>query len=41
MYMVRLKSAVTDLIERGVVFFGAGGALGFGMIAEETLLWYT
>lgn len=34
----RLKSAVTDLIERGVVFFGAGGALGFGMIAEETVL---
>lgn len=34
----RLKSAVIDLIERGVVFFGAGGALGFGMIAEETVL---
>ena len=34
----RLKSSVTDLIERGVVFFGAGGALGFDMIAEETVL---
>lgn len=34
----RLKSAVIDLIERGVVFFGAGGALGFDMLAEETVL---
>ncbi len=34
----RLKSAVVEHIERGVVFFGAGGALGFDMLAEETVL---
>ncbi|MDE7194588.1 MAG: DUF1273 domain-containing protein [Oscillospiraceae bacterium] len=34
----RLRSAVTFLIERGVEFFGAGGALGFDMLAEETVL---
>ena len=33
-----LKNAVIGLIERGVIFFGAGGALGFDMLAEETVL---
>ena len=35
---VALKKAVVGLIERGVIFFGAGGALGFDMLAEETVL---
>ena len=34
----RLKKEIIDLIERGVVFFGAGGAWGFDMLAEETVL---
>ena len=33
-----LKKAIIGLIERGVVFFGAGGAWGFDMLAEETVL---
>ena len=33
-----LESAVRTLIEKGVVFFGAGGAVGFDMLAEETIL---
>lgn len=33
-----LESAIIRLIEQGVVFFGAGGALGFDMLAEETVL---
>ncbi len=33
-----LEKAVISLIEQGVVFFGAGGALGFDMLAEETVL---
>lgn len=33
-----LERAVTELIERGVVFFGNGGALGFDMLAAETVL---
>ena len=33
-----LKKEIIGLIERGVVFFGAGGALGFDMLAEETIL---
>ncbi len=33
-----LESAVKELIEQGVVFFGAGGALGFDMLAEEMIL---
>lgn len=33
-----LESAIVSLIERGVIFFGAGGALGFDMLAEETVL---
>lgn len=34
----RLKKEIISLIEGGVVFFGAGGALGFDMLAEETVL---
>ena len=34
----QLKSAVTNLITQGVIFFGAGGALGFDMLAAETVL---
>lgn len=34
----QLKSEVLNLIEQGVIFFGAGGALGFDMLAEETVL---
>ena len=33
-----LEASIVSLIERGVVFFGAGGALGFDMLAEETVL---
>ena len=33
-----LEAAVRELIGQGVVFFGAGGALGFDMLAEETIL---
>lgn len=33
-----LEAAIVSLIKRGVVFFGAGGALGFDMLAEETVL---
>ena len=34
----KLKKEIIGLIEWGVVFFGAGGALGFDMLAEETVL---
>ena len=34
----KLKKEIIGLIERGVVFFGAGGALGFDMLAEEMVL---
>lgn len=33
-----LESAISGLIEHGVIYFGAGGALGFDMLAEETVL---
>ncbi len=33
-----LETAIVSLIKRGVVFFGAGGALGFDMLAEEAVL---
>lgn len=35
---LRLRSVVTELIEQGVTFFGVGGAIGFDMLAEETVL---
>lgn len=34
----KLKKEIIGLIERGVVFFGAGGAWGFDMLAEETVI---
>ena len=34
----KLKREIIGLIERGVVFFGAGGAWGFDMLAEKTVL---
>ena len=34
----KLKKEIIGLIECGVVFFGAGGALGFDMLAEEMVL---
>lgn len=34
----KLKKEIIGLIECGVVFFGAGGAWGFDMLAEETVL---
>lgn len=34
----QLNSFIIKLIEQGVIFFGAGGALGFDMLAEETIL---
>lgn len=33
-----LERAVAELIEQGVVFFGNGGALGFDMLASDTVL---
>ncbi len=33
-----LEKAIIDLIKRGVVFFGNGGAIGFDAIAADTLL---
>ena len=34
----KLKKNIVALIERGVVFLGAGGAWGFDMLAEETVI---
>ena len=34
----KLKKEIIGLIEGGVTFFGAGGAWGFDMLAEETVL---
>ncbi len=33
-----LEKAIISLIERGVVFFGNGGAVGFDALAAETVL---
>ena len=33
-----LEKAIIELIERGVVFFGSGAALGFDQAAAETVL---
>lgn len=35
---VNLEKAIVELIGRGVVFFGNGGALGFDQLAAETVL---
>ncbi len=34
----KTKEAVLSLIENGVIYFGAGGARGFDMLAAETVL---
>ncbi len=34
----RLKETLTDLIEHGHFYFGAGGALGFDTLAAQTVL---
>ena len=34
----RLRETVEALIRRGYIYFGAGGALGFDMLAAETVL---
>ena len=33
-----LRKAVIDLIDRGVIYFGCGGAIGFDTLAAETVL---
>lgn len=33
-----LEDSITELIKKGVMYFGAGGALGFDMLAEETVI---
>lgn len=33
-----LEKAIIELIERGVVFFGSGAALGFDQLAASTVL---
>ena len=34
----RLEATITELYSRGVVYYGAGGALGFDTLAAETVL---
>ena len=34
----RLEATITKLYSRGVVYYGAGGALGFDTLAAETVL---
>ncbi len=34
----RTKDAIVSLINKGVVYFGAGGAIGFDTLAAETVL---
>lgn len=34
----RLEATLQNLIERGVIFFGVGGALGFDTLAAKTVL---
>ena len=34
----KVKSAITDAIRNGYRYFGAGGALGFDMLAAQTVL---
>lgn len=35
---IAVEKAVIELISKGVIFFGSGGALGFDQIAAETIL---
>lgn len=32
-----LESAVTELVKQGIVYFGVGGAVGFDMLAAQTV----
>ena len=34
----RLEATITELYSRGVVYYGAGGALGFDTLAAETVM---
>ena len=34
----RLEKTIIELIEKGYLYFGAGGALGFDMLAEQIVL---
>lgn len=34
----RLRIAIIELIDKGYLFFGAGGALGFDTLAAQTVL---
>ena len=34
----RLKCEITELIERGYIYFGTGGAIGFDTMAAQTVL---
>lgn len=36
---MRLEKAITRLIDQGVIFYGAGGALGFDTLAAQTVLY--
>jgi len=38
MLAARLEKAIVEQIEKGVRFFGAGGALGFDTLAAQTVL---
>ena len=35
---VRLRKTIKELVKQGVVFYGAGGALGFDTLAAQTVL---
>ena len=35
---VRLRKAIKELVKQGIVFYGAGGALGFDTLAAQTVL---
>ena len=35
---VRLRKTIKELVKQGIVFYGAGGALGFDTLAAQTVL---
>lgn len=35
---VRLRKVIRELVKQGIVFYGAGGALGFDTLAAQTIL---
>ena len=35
---VRLRKVIKELVKQGIVFYGAGGALGFDTLAAQTIL---